>query len=121
MRCFTYFFVWVSPPRSILPSRPPTEALASFFLACGGLMFVLSDEEITIAAMQAGHDGAFHAFIYIQPKAHETYRIDPSDQMMFLNLAVAITCLALCWVVAVVGFKGWLKSRQHHVSFISAS
>lgn len=29
LRCFTYFFLWLGPPRSILPSRPPTEALAS--------------------------------------------------------------------------------------------
>ena len=57
LRCLTYFFLWVSPPRSILPSRPPTEALGSFFLTCGGLMFMLSTEEVTIAAMRRGRDG----------------------------------------------------------------
>ncbi|KAA1466252.1 hypothetical protein DENSPDRAFT_831039 [Dentipellis sp. KUC8613] len=91
LRCLTYFFVWLGPPRSILPSRPPTEALASFFLACGGLVFIFSDEEITLNAVRMGHD----------------------DVMMFLNLSVAITCLAMCWTVLVVGFKGWLKSRTH--------
>ena len=91
LRCLTYFFVWLAPPRSILPSRPPTEALASFLLACGGLMFQFSTEEVTIAAMRQGRD----------------------DVMMFLNVGVAITCLAFCWVLAVVGFKGWLKSRTH--------
>ncbi|KAH9173450.1 hypothetical protein EDB89DRAFT_2157570 [Lactarius sanguifluus] len=91
LRCLTYFFVWLSPPRSILPSRPPSEALASFFLSCGGLIFIMSDEEITFAAMRRGYD----------------------DVMMFLNVAVAITCLAFCWTVLVVGFKGWLKSRTH--------
>ncbi|KAH9938526.1 uncharacterized protein B0H18DRAFT_1081155 [Fomitopsis serialis] len=83
LRCLTYFFVWLGPPRSILPSRPPTEALASFLLACGGLMFMFSTEEVTIAAMRQGHD----------------------DVMMFLNVGVAVTCLAFCW--------GWLKSRTH--------
>ncbi|KAH9843933.1 uncharacterized protein C8Q71DRAFT_793568 [Rhodofomes roseus] len=91
LRCLTYFFVWLSPPRSILPSRPPTEALASFLLACGGLMFMFSTEEVTIAAMRQGHD----------------------DMMMFLNVGVAITCLAFCWVLSVVALKGWLKSRTH--------
>ncbi|KAI0053061.1 hypothetical protein FA95DRAFT_1552948 [Auriscalpium vulgare] len=91
LRCLTYFFVWLGPPRSILPSRPPSEALASFFLACGGLSFILSDEEITFAAMRQGHD----------------------DVMMFLNLTVAVTCLAFCWTLCVVAFKGWLKSRTH--------
>ncbi|KAH9062182.1 hypothetical protein EDB87DRAFT_1559375 [Lactarius vividus] len=96
LRCLTYFFVWLSPPRSILPSRPPSEALASFFLACGGLIFIMSDEEITFAAMRRGYD----------------------DVMMFLNVAVATTCFAFCWTVLVVSFKGWLKSRTHSaVSF----
>ncbi|TFY76364.1 hypothetical protein EWM64_g7648 [Hericium alpestre] len=91
LRCLTYFFLWMGPPRSVLPSRPPTEALASFFLACGGLVFIFSDEEITLNAMRMGHD----------------------DMMMFLNLSVAITCFAMCWTLVVVGFKGWLKSRTH--------
>ncbi|KAF8914068.1 cytoplasmic protein [Gymnopilus junonius] len=99
LRCLTYFFLWLGPPRSILPSRPPTEALGSFFLACGGLVFISSDEEITIAAMRRGRD----------------------DVMMFLNVAVAITCLGCCWTLAVVGFKGWLKSRTHSVTYRHAS
>lgn len=90
LRCLTYFFLWLSPPSSVLPSRPPTEALASFFLACGGLVFQLSMEELNIAAMRRGHD----------------------DVMMFLNFAVAVTCLAFCWTLAVVTFKAWLKTRQ---------
>ncbi|KAL0949662.1 hypothetical protein HGRIS_009701 [Hohenbuehelia grisea] len=90
MRCLTYFFLWLAPPRSILPSRPPTEALGSFFLACGGLVFMFSTEELTIAAMRRGRD----------------------DVMMFLNVAVAITCCAFCWTLGVVSFKGWLKARS---------
>ena len=90
LRCLTYFFLWLGPPRSILPSRPPTEALASFFLACGGLVFQFSTEEVTIAAMRRGHD----------------------DMMMFLNVAVAMTCFAFCWTLCIVAFKGWLKSHS---------
>jgi len=89
LRCFTYFFVWLGPPRSILPSRPPTEALGSFFLACGGLTFILSSEEVTLAAMRSGRD----------------------DVMMFLNFAVALTCFAFCWTFCIIAFKGWLKAR----------
>ena len=57
----TYFFLWLGPPKSILPSRPPTEALGSFFLTCGGLVFILSTEEITFAAMRRGRDGEYPA------------------------------------------------------------
>ncbi|KAJ2930209.1 hypothetical protein H1R20_g6871, partial [Candolleomyces eurysporus] len=91
LRCLTYFFLWLGPPKSILPSRPPTEALGSFFLACGGIVFMFSTEEVTIAAMRRGRD----------------------DVMMFLNVAVAITCLAFCWTLCMVALKGWLKSRTH--------
>ncbi|PCH41301.1 hypothetical protein WOLCODRAFT_137309 [Wolfiporia cocos MD-104 SS10] len=93
LRCLTYFFLWLGPPTSVLPSRPPTEALAAFFLAAGGLMFMFSTEELTIAAMRQGRD----------------------DVMMFLNVCIAITCFACCWVVLVVGLKGWLKSRRQAV------
>jgi len=100
LRCLTYFFLWLGPPRSLLPSRPPTEALGSFFLACGGLVFMFSTEEVTIAAMRRGRD----------------------DVMMFLNVAVAITCFAFCWTLFIVTFKGWMKSRsQPFVIFKSAA
>ncbi|KAF8076243.1 hypothetical protein FPV67DRAFT_1558751 [Lyophyllum atratum] len=96
LRCLTYFFLWLSPPKSVLPSRPPTEALGSFFLACGGLVFIFSTEEVMIAAMRR-------------------------DVMMFLNVAVAVTCFAFCWTLFVVGFKGWLKSRLRPVVSYSSS
>jgi hypothetical protein len=67
MRCFTYFFVWLRPARSILPSRPPTEAIASFFLSAGGLAFISSSEPITFAAMRNGR-GEYHASI--EPPAY---------------------------------------------------
>lgn len=35
-RILTYAFLYLRPPASTLPSRPPTEVLASFFCACGG-------------------------------------------------------------------------------------
>ncbi|KAJ7622044.1 hypothetical protein FB45DRAFT_753512 [Roridomyces roridus] len=96
MRCVTYIFLWVSPSnarpsaQSTLPSRPPSEALASFFLAAGGISFIFSTEEVTLAAMRRGRD----------------------DIMLFVVLAVSITCIAFVWTVGVVGFQGWLKLRM---------
>ena len=52
---------------------------------------MFSTEELTIAAMRQGHD----------------------DMMMFLNVAVAMTCLAFCWTLGIVAFKGWLKSHTN--------
>ncbi|QRW05336.1 membrane protein [Ceratobasidium sp. AG-Ba] len=89
IRCLTYFFVWLRPARSILPSRPPTEALAGFFLSTGGLAFISSSEPITFAAMRNGHD----------------------DIMMFLNAIVAIVCFAYALNLAVLAVKGWAVAR----------
>jgi len=55
-RFFTYFFLYLRPPASILPGRPPTEALASLCLTSGGVVFILSTEQVTFAAMRHGFD-----------------------------------------------------------------
>lgn len=61
MRCLTYIFLWLKPPTvkgrrgSVLPSRPPTEAIGSLCLAAGGLVSVCSTEQIEFAAMRSGH------------------------------------------------------------------
>ncbi|KAM0791382.1 hypothetical protein ACM66B_005847 [Microbotryomycetes sp. NB124-2] len=88
-RCLTYFFLFLRPPASILPSRPPTEALASLFLACGGVVFILSTEQVTLAAMR-------HSF---------------DDIMMFLNGTVSLVSIAFCWLMALFAVKGWALNR----------
>lgn len=41
-RGFTYVLLYLKPPKSVLPSRPPTELLASFGLISGGIIFMAS-------------------------------------------------------------------------------
>ena len=90
-RFLTYFFLWIRPPvESMLPSRPPTEVLTSFGWAAGGIVFMLSVEEISWAAMRAGYD----------------------DMMAFLNFTVALTCFIFCWVVVIMLVKGMAVMRE---------
>ncbi|PHH77798.1 hypothetical protein CDD80_179 [Ophiocordyceps camponoti-rufipedis] len=41
-RCMTYILIFLRPPRSTLPSRPPTELLTAFGLITGGIVFMAS-------------------------------------------------------------------------------
>ena len=90
LRWLTYFFLWIRPPTSTLPSRPPTEAVASFALCCGGLLFMLSNEEVSFAAM----------------------RSDYADAMAMLNLAISIVALVFCWTFCVMMIKAWAFRRD---------
>ncbi|GAA6063388.1 hypothetical protein JCM10212_001487 [Sporobolomyces blumeae] len=89
-RFLTYFFLYLRPPASILPSRPPTEALASLFLTCGGIVFVFSTEQITFAAMRHQAD----------------------DMMAFGNVAFAFASTCFLWIIVLFGVKGWALKRN---------
>ncbi|WFD31898.1 hypothetical protein MSPP1_002939 [Malassezia sp. CBS 17886] len=89
-RVVTYTFLWLRPPTSVLPSRPPSEALASFSLCCGGLLFMLSNEEVSFAAMRSGYD----------------------DGMAMLNVAVAAVALIFCWGFGVMVIKAWAQPDE---------
>jgi hypothetical protein len=41
-RALTYIIFYLSPPVSILPSRPPSELITAFCLIAGGLIFMAS-------------------------------------------------------------------------------
>lgn len=41
-RWATYFLIYLKPPTSVFPSRPPTELLAAFALISGGVIFMES-------------------------------------------------------------------------------
>ncbi|GAA5996530.1 Tvs1p [Rhodotorula paludigena] len=89
-RFLTYFFLYLRPPASILPSRPPTEALAALCLTSGGVVFILSTEQITFAAMRHHFD----------------------DMMAFLNLTVAAVLAWFFWIAVLFGIKGWALARN---------
>jgi hypothetical protein len=92
LRMLTYFFLWLRPPTSsVMPSRPPTEALASFSLTCGGLVFMLSSEEVSFVAMRNGF----------------------GDFMMIMNVTVAVVSLLFCLVAAMMVLKAWAVKREH--------
>src|SRR5438874_2478978 len=51
-RALTYITLYIRPPTSYLPSRPPTEILTSFCLIAGGITFMVSNKD-TVAALES--------------------------------------------------------------------
>lgn len=50
----TYLLLYIKPPTSYYPSRPPTEIIASFCLVAGGLIFMLSVRILSYTSCKTG-------------------------------------------------------------------
>lgn len=88
-RSLTYVTFWLKPPTTYLPSRPPTELLASFCLVSGGLIFMASNSN-TIGAMEA-------------------YSL---DSMFVFTVMMGLTAIIMAWCLIVVVVKAWAVRRE---------
>ncbi|OTA65948.1 hypothetical protein K449DRAFT_431410 [Hypoxylon sp. EC38] len=88
-RGFTYVLVYLKPPRSILPSRPPTELLTAFGLTAGGTIFMASASD-TVAGM-------IHYDL---------------DAMFFYTVTMGFVGLLMAWVVVLLALKGWAVRKE---------
>lgn len=89
-RGVTYLTMWLKPAQSHLPSRPPSEVVASFCMVSGGAIFMASSENTTDVLVQ-NHLGAMFVF----------------------TVLMGFTCLILAWEVCVFAIKGWAVERMH--------
>ncbi|KAI1340674.1 hypothetical protein F5Y15DRAFT_414988 [Xylariaceae sp. FL0016] len=88
-RGFTYVLLYLKPPRSILPSRPPTELLTAFGLISGGTVFMASSGD-TVAGME--HYGL--------------------DAMFFYTVTMGLVGLLMAWIVILLAIKGWAVRKE---------
>lgn len=95
-RAVTYVLLYISPPSSYLPARPPSEIITSFCLIAGGLLFMESNKD-TIAAL-------------------ESFEL---DAMFTFTITMGFTCLLMAWLTSVVAYKGWLTRDSKASSFAS--
>lgn len=93
-RAVTYIILYIAPPTSYLPSRPPSELVSSFCLVSGGILFMASNKD-TVAAL-------------------EQYDL---DAMFIFTVTMGMSALLLAWAAIVVALKGWAYRREHRLLF----
>lgn len=88
-RAATYALLYVSPPTSYFPSRPPTELVASFCLVSGGMIFMGSATDTVRTIEQNG-----------------------LDAMFLFTVAMGFSALIMAWAAIVFAIKGWVMRRE---------
>lgn len=88
-RAATYVLLYLAPPKSFFPSRPPTELVASFCLISGGMIFMGSATD-TVATIEA----------------------NGLDAMFLFVIAMGLTALVMSWAAICFALKGWAVRKE---------
>jgi len=86
----TYILYYLSPPTSILPSRPPTELITAFCLMAGGMIFMASARD-TVMAMES----------------------NGLDAMFIFTVSMGVITFLMAWTIIVVAIKGWAVRKEN--------
>ena len=97
-RAVTYITMYISPPTSYLPSRPPSEVISAFCLFAGGVTFIVSNKD-TVAAL-------------------ESYKL---DAMFTFTVTMGLTSLILAWTTILIAIKGWAVRRTNTAVFAKSN
>ncbi|KAI1966641.1 hypothetical protein LOZ58_000129 [Ophidiomyces ophidiicola] len=87
-RAITYVLLYLNPPTSFLPSRPPSELVASFCLISGGLIFMLSTKDII--------DVMIHYDL---------------NAMFVFTVAMGLTAFGMALEIVAISLKAWASKR----------
>lgn len=88
-RGLTYVLVYLKPPRSIFPSRPPTELLTASGLIAGGIIFMASSGDTV--------EGMIHYHL---------------DAMFMYTVTMGFVGLLMAWVILCIALKGWAVRKE---------
>ncbi|KAK6443660.1 hypothetical protein LTR95_000487 [Oleoguttula sp. CCFEE 5521] len=88
-RGLTYILMYLKPPTTVYPSRPPTELVASFCLMSGGVLF-----------MNSSHDGV------------RSIEYNGLDAMTIFTLTMGMTGVLMAWEVVCYALMGWAVRRE---------
>ncbi|RJE20861.1 integral membrane protein [Aspergillus sclerotialis] len=85
----TYILLYIKPPTSYLPARPPTEVISGFCLIAGGLIFMLSTRNIVDAMI--------------------VYEV---DAMFTFTVGMGFTAFVMALEVVAIAVKAWAVKRE---------
>jgi hypothetical protein len=105
-RGLTYVLVFLRPPQSVLPSRPPTELLAAFGLIAGGIIFMASVCEES-RAQKGDRANSSQSSDTVNAMIH--YDL---DAMFMYTVTMGLVGLLMAWEVVVLAIKGWALRRE---------
>ena len=88
-RGVTYITLYLKPPTSFHPSRPPTEIITSFCLCAGGLVFMTSASEVV-----------------------ETIEANGLDASVVSLVCMGLASVILAWEIVLYGMKGWATRKE---------
>ena len=88
-RGVTYITMYLKPPTSHFPSRPPSEVVAAFCLTSGGILFMNSAADLVWAIESNG-----------------------LDAMTIFTLTLGLTGIVLAWEVVLFAIKGWAVRKE---------
>ncbi|KAL2828964.1 hypothetical protein BDW59DRAFT_142599 [Aspergillus cavernicola] len=88
-RGMTYVLMYLKPPTSYLPSRPPTEVVAAFCLISGGLIFMLSARNVIMSI--------------------EYYEL---DAMFTFTVGMGFTAFIMALELVIIAIKAWAIKRE---------
>ncbi|TIA30926.1 hypothetical protein D6C78_09262 [Aureobasidium pullulans] len=91
-RAATYVLLYLAPPKSFFPSRPPTELVASFCLISGGMIFMGSSTD-AVATIEGNY----------------------LDAMFLFVIAMGLTALVMSWTAICFALKGWAVRKEKNM------
>jgi hypothetical protein len=91
-RSVTYIMLYLKPPTSHYPSRPPSELVAAFCLTAGGILFMNSARDVVVTIESNG-----------------------LDAMTIFTLTIGLTGVILAWELACYTIQVWACRREQRM------
>lgn len=88
-RSVTYVLLFIKPPTSYLPSRPPSEVISAFCLMAGGLIFMLSTKDV------------IDVMVYYDLNAMFTFTV-----------GMGFTAFIMAMEICAIAIKAWAVNRE---------